>query len=517
MARTWSAQQEAIFDWFQNGQGNLTVEALAGTGKTTTIIEGINRAPEQSILLAAFNKRIAEELKTKLANPNAEALTLHAIGFRAVRRYWEKIGVDNRGARAERLAEDVCGQQAPDALKKLVGKLGTKAREMAPFATKPEDLFEIALTFDCAPDEGWQADGFDLTWVCDKAVKTLALAASSKPIATGIDFADMLFLPIINKWLRPSYDLVVVDEAQDMTLVQLLLAQGVCKGRFAVVGDSHQAIYAFRGADSDALGRLTRELNSAKLALTTTYRCGQAIVREAQRLVPSYEAAPTNGEGLISTTSLDRIFETVGPGDFVLSRTNAPLVSIALGLVRRGVRAKIEGRDIGAGLKSITNKLAKGPAKNSIPKWLEKLATWRDREVERAEKAGIESKVNTVLDQFETLTALADGVSGIPELLTRIESLFEDNAVGVPSQVVCSSVHRAKGLESKRVFVLRATLNPPVACEKCHKRPRGCKCPDGYVPDPVSQREEQNIEYVAITRAIDELVWVEGDTRRLAR
>jgi AAA domain/UvrD-like helicase C-terminal domain len=514
MANTWSTQQEAIFGWFKNPTGkNLAVTARAGCGKTTTILEGINRAPEQRIAVLCFNKRNQIEAEAKLTNPNAEALTSHSLGFRSVKRYWENIRVASGSTRVNVLVEEVCGAQAPDPLKRLVGKLCTKGRELAPFATAGDELVDIALQFDCVPDDAWKTDGFDLAWVCDKAVAAIDLAARVKPTA-GIDFADMLFLPLRNKWLRPVYDLVVIDEAQDQTLVQLLLAQGACGGRIAVVGDDRQGIYGFRGADSGALGRLERELQAESLSLTRTYRCGKVIVAAAQRLVPDFEAAPTNADGRITTIPRSKLADQVGAGDFILSRTNAPLIGIALGLVRQGRRVKIEGRDIGAGLRAIINKLATGPAKNSIPKFLEKLVNWKEREVERAEKAKLDNKVEQILDQYETLVALIDGVSGIPELLTRLENLFADNVADAPSQIVCSSIHRAKGLESERVFILQDTLNPPVACEGCRKRPKKCACPNGYVPDPQAQREEQNIEYVAITRAKSELVWVSGDAKR---
>lgn len=537
MSRHWSAQQEAIFGWFANsGDGftprtgfakpieqtiaennrkkNAVVRARAGTGKTTTIIEGITRAPEKAILLAAFNKRIQVELSEKITNPNAEALTLHSVGYRAVRRYWEKIGIDNRGQRAIELAEKVCGEQAPDAIKRLVSKLGTKLREGAPFVQPGDDITGVALQFDCVPDEAWEADGYTLDYVCEKAIDTLAVAAATKPVKTGIDFADMLFLPIYNKWLQPMYDLVVVDEAQDMTLVQLLLAQGVCKGRFCVVGDDRQAIYGFRGADSGSLDRLKAELDAEEFGLNVTYRCGQAIVADAQRLVPDYQAHESNGPGHVARTELDPFYKAVKPGDFVLSRMNAPLVTVALTLIRRGTRAKIEGRDIGAGLKAIVKKLAVGPARSSTPAFLERLANWLERETLRAEKLGNENKVAALVDQYETLVALADGVTGIPELEARLETLFADVAAqGAPSQVVCSSVHRAKGLETEAVWMLAETFNPPVACVACRKRPKTCRCLTGYQPDPMAQREEQNIEYVAITRAKDQLFRVTGIKR----
>ena len=125
---TWSDQQQKIFGWFSKSlpvnSDHLVVRARAGTGKTTTIIEGIKHAPESSILLAAFNKRIATELEVRLEGTNAEAKTLHSIGFSFLRRYWSSIGVEKRnGARQLTLAEQVCGTRAPESVIKLVGTL----------------------------------------------------------------------------------------------------------------------------------------------------------------------------------------------------------------------------------------------------------------------------------------------------------------------------------------------------------------------------------------------------------
>jgi superfamily I DNA/RNA helicase len=509
MANTWSNEQEDIYRWFAQPDGsNLVVEAYAGTGKSTTIAEGVNRAPEQSIIVSSFMSSAVEDLKQKITNPNVEVVSLHGVGNRTVKRYWERIGLDKSGKRAWNLAEAVCGQSAPDAIKRLVSKLCTKAREITPFATAADELVEVALQFDCVPDDEWKTDGYDLLKVCDLAVATLDLAAREKPTATGIDFADMLFLPLRNKWLRPTFDLGVVDETQDMTFTQLALFQGVVRGRIAIVGDRRQAIFAFRGADSGSMDRLTAELKPRELKLSTTYRCGKAIVAAAQRFVPDYKAYEGNGQGLVNAIPQAQIYDQLAPGNWVLSRTNAPLVSIALGLVRRGRRVRIQGRDIGAGLKAVVNKCATGPARNSVPKWLERLAAWKERETKRAAAQKSDALVEKILDQYETLLALVDGVAGIPELLTRLDGLFDDkDANGVP-QIVCSSVHKAKGREADRVFLLDWTFGLAPGCVDCRKRPNNCKCPGGYKPDPIAQQEERNIEYVAITRARAELTRV---------
>lgn len=489
MERTWSEQQQRIFVWFEKPQEvlkNLVVRARAGTGKTTTIIEGINRAPESSIILCAFNKRIQEELAGRIVNPNAHAQTLHSLGFRCVTRFWENIRVEvERGMRADALTEKVCGPMAPDVIKRLVTKLHTKGREIVPHARNVGDLTDIAYAFECEPDETWWRAGFDLNYVERMALAAMENAATRKPVETGIDFADMIYLPVRNHWLIPEFDLVVVDEAQDMTVAQLEIAMGVCDGRLAVVGDDRQAIYGFRGADSGSLDRLKKELNAVELPLTVTYRCGQEIVKYAQELVPDFEAGPHNPPGRIEDLAGDKLVETALPGDFILSRLNAPLVDVAMALIKNQKRARIAGRDIGNGLRSLLRKLARGAAASSVPQLLARLAAWEEREVARFTAAKKPRQIDSVRDKADMLRYVAEDAKSVQDIEKRIDSLFTDDGLGQAGVITCSSVHRAKGLEANRVFVLRNTLYP-----------RG------------RHQEEINIEYVAVTRAKQTLVWV---------
>lgn len=493
--RTWSDEQERVFGWFANPEinpatgrlMNLLVRARAGCGKTTTILEGVRRAPEGSPVLAAFGTAIKDELNTRLRlGGKGEARTLHSLGNGCVQRYWSGVTVCKKGERGIALTEAACGQKVPDAVKKLVTRLHGLARETAPLAQGPEDLVDLALTYECEPDEEWVAEGYDVDYVAACAYKAMVAAAATKPIATGIDFSDMIYLPIRNGWLRPTYDLVVVDEAQDMSNAQLLIAQGICKGRICIVGDDRQAIYGFRGADSGSLDRLKAELHAKELGLKTTYRCGQVIVNLAAQLVPDFQAAASNPEGEVESLHTSKMIDAVQEGDFLLSRTNAPLVLAAISLLRQGKRARIKGKDLGKSLKATVTKLAKGRAKDSLPELIGKLQAWKTREVAKMVKAEREDKVEAITDTAEMLVELAEGSSGIPELLEKIEALFTDNGLGHAGVVTCSSVHRAKGLEANRVFVLADTL-------KTHSE------------------EELNIQYVAITRAKQTLVMVSAN------
>lgn len=511
-ARTWSHQQLAIYRWFAKDQayfdalglevaidvnGNLIVVARAGCGKTTTILEAINYAPEQSIALCAFNSRIAKELSERLNNPRAIAKTLHGIGYSFVYAYLGKTNVDAR-FRGDALTDQVVGMNAPIKVKRHITKLHTLAREVTPLATDVDTIIDLADNHDLLAEDEWINMGFDDNLIGEFVIDIMEYASKKEPERGTIDYADMIFLPVRNKWLRPKFDLVVVDETQDMNNSQLLIVQGICKGRTVVVGDDRQAIYGFRGADSGSMDRLKKELRAGELGLTTTYRCGKSIVRQNAQLVPDFMAGPNNPEGLVrQVPGANQMLKEVAYGDFVLSRKNAPIASLAMALIRDNKRVAVAGRDIGAGLIKLVDQLCTGKAVNSIPEFLAKLAAWQDKEINRLTRARKEEKIDAVVDKAETLFVLTEGVVGVAELKARLEGLFTD--IGDPAtRVTLSSVHKAKGLEADRVYVLMETLYP--------KLPKGVKLSEAA--RIARQREESNIEYVALSRAKNELVYV---------
>jgi len=494
----WSAQQHDIFGWFSNyGEpskgdsaplGHLIVRARAGTGKTTTIIEGVNRAPESSILVCAFNKRIAEALNAKIANPAAEAKTMHAVGFVAIRQQWRGIKVAEGSTRADSLTDMVVPKDCPKPIRRLVSQLHTKARDMMPLTPDIATLTALALEFDYVPDEGWTSYG--LEFVVARAQEAMSIAASQDPTYDiGIDFADMIYLPLVWKLLQPEYDLVVVDEAQDLTLAQLTIAQRICNGRICVVGDDKQAIYGFRGADSGSLDRLKRELGAAELPLTTTYRCCQAVVKRAQKLVPDIIAGPTNPEGVVDAIEgVEALLEAAEAGQFILSRLNAPLVSITLQLLKRKKRASMAGRDIAAGIQAVLRKIT-GHDPRSVVSMVTlslRLDAWEAKTVTRFANFGQVQLIDRTHDQADMIRALAQDAESIEDLQNRIDWLFSDET-GDHEQILCSSIHKAKGLEAERVYVLQ---------ESFYRR--------GVTS------EEDNIFYVAQTRAKNHLTFVTG-------
>jgi superfamily I DNA/RNA helicase len=241
---------------------------------------------------------------------------------------------------------------------------------------------------------------------------------------------------------------------------------------------SHNSIYQFRGADSESIPTFIEKLNAKTLSLPITYRCPIKIVKLAKEIVPDIEACENAEEGLIEDISISDMLKTVKPGDFILSRTNAPLIKYCMALLKSGVPANIQGRDVGANLQYF---IKKSKAK-TIDKFIHYVNEWRELETKRllSEK----KDTSSTIDKCECLLNLCEGVVTIKDLKSTIDKLFND--VDDDHKVILSTTHKVKGMERDRVFLLT----------------------DTYRYGPGVTGEEANIYYVAITRAKKELYMV---------
>lgn len=489
-------QQEAVIESFRSGTGDVCVTARAGAGKTTVLIDGVAARPARTTAtMCAFNKRIADELDERLQSAGAQrvvAKTLHSIGNRAIMRAFQAKGMRpriNKDREAQLAQEALGGDFASDDDVRNVAKLAVLVKESRPDGLLHDELRDFAIDQGLADSDDDEADTVEVAE--RRATAAEAVLERSLDTASGeISFADMLWLPLVMRWSPDASDLVCIDEAQDMNLSQLRLAARVRKsgGRIVVCGDDRQAIYSFRGAAPGALERVATGLRAERLKLTVTFRCATSIVDEARRIVPDLDPAPGAIAGEVRQGLSAEMLRDAKIGDFVLSRINAPLARICLGLIRAGTPARIAGNDIGPTLIKLVRRIAKR-AGGSMKELLERLVLWRDREVSKAIAAKRQERAEFVIDQADTLIGLSEDCDDVSDLIDLIERVFADD--GKP-RVVCSTIHRAKGLEADRVWLLSDTLD--------RIKPK----------DEVQEVEEQNLRYVAITRARRELVYVHG-------
>ena len=91
-----SSYQKDIFNFIKEGKGNCVINAVAGSGKTTTIVGSLKYIPsDKSVIFLAFNKSIVEDIKLKVPS-NVNVKTFHSLGASAIYKvYRDKAQLDN--------------------------------------------------------------------------------------------------------------------------------------------------------------------------------------------------------------------------------------------------------------------------------------------------------------------------------------------------------------------------------------------------------------------------------------
>ncbi len=491
----YSSFQKEIFKFIEENEESLLINAVAGSGKTTTIIKGIDYVPKgKSILFLAFNKAIVNELKDRLPEI-VDTSTFHSVGFRAWATYCgkgEKIQVSDR--KVQDLINKVLNKKYPskaDNEKKF--SLFNFIRRLVPLAKNAGVGTEIQE--DTLDNWLMLVDHHDVQYneviPIEKAIELCSqvLKESSK-MKHIIDFDDMLYMPLLYGAKFRRYDYIFIDEVQDTNKVQAYLLEAMMKinSRVIGVGDRNQAIYGFRGANADAMEFFKDNFDCQELPLSITYRCGREIVKLAKEIVPQIEFGEKNVLGEVKTLEKynAKDFEET---DVIICRNVAPLVTMAYGFIRRGIAARVLGREIGAGLIALIKKMNA----KSIDDLENKIEVWAKRELEKAVAKG--KNASAIEDQMQCIMVfiknLQETSRTINKLISNIEALFDDdNKRGI---LLCS-VHKSKGLEWDKVYL----LDP-------------WRIPSRWAVRDWMKQQENNLKYVAYTRARSSLIFINSD------
>lgn len=468
-----SQHQQAIFDFVQNDTRSAVIEAVAGSGKTTTIVQAMKLLPRGTrALFLAFNKSIATELSKRVPEGVA-CMTMNSLGHRALMRVLGR-GVRLDANKVRNIARDVLPYDLQGAaltpVCKLVGLC--KAHGVGVLASAPA-MDELANLHDVYVD----GNGVDLFGYTQKVL------AASLAMRNVIDFDDQIYMTLALDAHPQQFDVVFVDEAQDISTAQRALIARATKGRVIAVGDSRQAIYGFRGADSSSLGQFVRRFDAVRLPLSVTYRCPTAVVELAKQYAPELTAADGAATGVVRDAAANG-FE-FDADDLVMCRNNAPLLGLAYSLISQGRACRVMGRDIGQGLSALLRRTKA----NTVGQALQRVAKWAEVEMQRAAEKEQESRMASIEDKAQCIYTLAEGMADdapVSDLGDRISAVFAG-----ASGVTLSSVHRAKGLEARRACILQPGLMP-----------------SKFARQEWQKEQERNLMYVAYTRAQEELVFL---------
>lgn len=558
-----SKYQLQLRDYWTYRDEHLVVNAVAGSGKTTTIVwllattwEEFRRelGRDPNIVFSCFNVTIRDELATRVPPGTARVATLNSLGHRVVARFLKGNGVEAtlnedsdpkawRHVRrlfpgSDRQLRMALGGALPHAkdlegwkavLARLSGlkvndELGTEhlkrirtacdrflernARIQKPLK-RLVDLHRSTLSDDYA--------ALVSRYSIDDVGKDAKTIFAGVPLVLGsmedealdvgvIDYDDQLWLP--HHWnLEPQpQDLVAVDEAQDVNAAQFDLLRKMAKrGRLALIGDTAQAIYGFRGAGIGMIQKMQAALDEtdrgvSSIPLSVCYRCPLTVLELVRRRGHVTEIEPRPGAELGQIREEDPYEEWwkgCDPNALVLCRTNAPLAVEYFRLVKAGIRATIRGRGEGGiydQLVSLIDRFA--PPTGDLAMLIRNVREYEEMESPKLTAAGDEQKLERLRDLVELVKILSEDMSNVRDLKSRISKAFVHDDKQEPG-VVLSTVHKAKGLEAGQVYILVPGLIPwPYA--------------KGW-----EQEQELNLEYVAYTRAMKELIFV-GDAPREA-
>jgi DNA helicase II / ATP-dependent DNA helicase PcrA len=503
----WSHYQQAIFDWVLNGSGNLRVGAVAGAGKSLVLSAIVARLPASSkAQILAFNKHIVESLKQG-TYPNGcpkvptrvGVSTAHSMGCALVNRTFANPA-DVDGYKYNKLAKA--------AIVAKFGQLPRPATRQAKALRKDQIAFLVAMIRGvqstlCTPSEARLKElveyfNIDAPSAGAETIIAMVSGCIDKGVAMArdeqvIDFGDMLYLPHV--WgLQPvAKDWVLVDEVQDANNAQLsLYAKLAANGRAIFVGDADQAIQGFAFASPAMWGKIESKFATTDLPLSVCYRCPVSHLDLARYFVPQIEAAPGAIQGEIATVHPDAVIERVESGDLILCRFTAPLLGLCIKLIIKGIPAKVRGKDLGKQLVAVAD-IGEECWDNYYGDFIDAMAT----KIAEAEQNDKQEQVDRLTDHRDAILAIyrafGNACRSLSEFLIGIEELFSDES----SPVTLSTIHRAKGDEADRVWILAANMMP-------YSR-------DGMVDWQLKQ--EENLAYVALTRAKKAMFFVPSEER----
>lgn len=479
-------EQERIFLFTKKRPENILIKAYAGAGKTTTIVEAVKLLPsDKSIMFLAFNKHIKEELETKLPE-YVRCYTTYGLGNSALKRkYGDKIVFD------EFKADKIIQKKAKNW--DLKDEFKTED-EIEFYLTQIKKLANLCrLTLTTKPDYiPYIIDRYDVNLKKPQDIKrVLKVLDEMSTDRSTYDYTDMIYLPAIDNsvWFFPQ-DYVFVDEVQDLNRCQIRIIEKILKkdklsgkltGRLISVGDFFQGIYGFNAADEKSFEWFEKFPNTKVLPLSVSFRCSKNVIKKAQEIVPDIKALDNAPDGCVREGS---VLSEAQSGDFVLCRTTMPLVKLFFHFLTEKKKAIIKGSDIGIQLIDLIGKI--NTTDKLVEFWEAELSSFRrDLKSDGILDPNEHSGYSALEDKVMTLLFLAKLATNITDLKASIRAIFTDEIQGI----CLSTVHKIKGLEANRVFIVRPDLLPM-------KNVKGWQ----YI-------QEKNLEYVAITRAKLELIY----------
>ncbi len=440
-------EQQDIIDSTEN---TVLVNAVAGSGKTSVLME-IAKQTDNGLYLA-FNKAIVKDVVPKLPL-GWSCKTFNAFGLRMVYENIPGIKVDF-----------------------------SKYTKL--FGNRPESNLaqkHMVLAGD-ATDKSWKETcrRFNISQsYLENAKDILNVGLADTSLVSG---DEMLEYPIQNGWKSDYYDMILVDECQDLNPQQIKFLSCIPTKRIIFVGDLNQAIYGFRGSDPHAIEMVKQQYSPKEYPMNESFRCPVEILTEVAHIVPSITSTKTGGR--IVQASKHTVYY---PDEcYVTSRTNASLIRLAHKLISKNKHFAISALFVN----SLKSRLDPVLRRSSTIEEVRDLLDYNfNADITRYEK--LNWNTANMIDRYKGLITIAKNCSSIKAIREFITNMKLHTNSGSTRKLI--TIHAAKGLEADHVFFL-----DPDTCD--------------YFKNKTNieweKQQEDNLYYVACTRALKTLTFV---------
>lgn len=544
----FTPEQEDIFAFVRQGRGHGIIDAVAGAGKTTTIMECARYAPDAGrVLFCAFNTSISREIKRKFVDrgmPGVTVKTIHSLGLQILRqgtasgrgyapderRYptlyrsqemQESLRSDLEDlVRLNKLDPRGGGDRQKWAVKNLLYRveqcvlnINQKHRSVLPGASF-EAFKKMVTHYGIFSPQDAQSKSFPRELRLYYRIHRSLLDAGTEMAARNqiIDFTDMIYLPFVWK-LKSSikYDYIFIDECQDLSKAQFAVATkfGQKGSRILAVGDPRQSIYGFTGADAESFSRVKRMTKAKQLPLTVCFRCPRKVIALAREIRSDITGSKPE-EGRVVNITMDDVAQHARPNDLIISRFRAPLLLMVFDFIDAGKKVRIAPDEVNEFINELKMLFKPEERQANIKKRYREFSVLKQTVFTRnmwaiKREAG---KMRKAEDQDLFLKQQEDYLNKRLEFLHKKQLAWSEHATSVEQllkhlkayvsakedAIHLSTIHRAKGLEEDRVFILDYDQLP-------FKRQRA---------QDWELVQEENLKYVAITRAKETLFLVES-------
>lgn len=477
-----------IFNTYKTTRNNIVVDAVPGSGKTTQILKLLDITPPYyDVCFLAFNVDIVEELKSKIPSTNkkVKVSTIHGIGMSVLfQNHVSKLKVSEY--KSYILFKDLAKQKG--------WKFAKNKEDISSFINS--DLYNLYRILDLQSVQELEPaaerygidyskqniERFDDFLEYINIYNNIDVKGKSKMV----DFTDMIYIPVKKKWNIKQYDELFIDECQDLNKLQQKFVQKMIKptGRFVAVGDKYQCIYSFAGADPESFNNFLAKPNTIQLPLSVSYRCSKLIINKANGIYNNIESLPEAPHGEVRDGSI----EEVKSGDFVLCRNNSPLIELYIELLKKGKKSFIRGKDLGTNLIYLIKGLGQYQDKK------EYFAEIIHNLIEELKNRGFDSphkhpRYRALNEKITILNILFNEHGSVEKVRSELEKMFNDDKQAEGIKLM--TIHKSKGLESDKVFILHPSL-----------------IPSKYAEQKWEKEQEENLKYVAYTRAKTHLIFI---------